>query len=168
MLTIVTTPRRVALISPYLPRMTERARQLDGHWSPDFMAWIFRPSAAKAVMNAARRHYQQQPDLFHLNDHPAGFPTIGQRALSIIQPDSDHPDHPGNRVNAIPIGLLLHTGRRTDNHRTRWEFHDASAVIQCDGEFFPGIHASRLQLDTDPYTTIHLPGQSHLAQKLEE
>lgn len=163
MLTVVTTPRRVALISPYLPRMVERCRQLDGHWSEEFSAWLFRVSAAQAVRNAARRHYQQVPDSFHLTDHPEQHPTIAHLAIETQHPDTATEADVRHRSHTLPIGLLLHTSRISHEGKTRWSFADGSAVIHCDHEFFPGVHESRREFDSDPYATLYLPDHMHLA-----
>ena len=150
MLAIIRTSQRVALFSPYLQRMVERARQLDGSWSPDFGAWLFRPSAATAVRNAARRHYQQNPDEYTLSDEPMEFPTIAYRALALA-PENDNRREPP----LLPTGILLYVAMRTTKGRTRWEFADQSAVVQCDGEFFPAIHGTRPEMHSEPYATLY-------------
>ena len=168
MLTIVTTPRRVALISPYLPRMVERARQLDGSWSEDFLAWIFRPSAAQAIQKAVRRHYQQNPDSLHLADYPANYETLAQLAL-----DTRHPEHATEadirtRDRTLPIGMLLYTSHEAQADTERWQFQDGSALIRCDGELFLGIHPSRPEFTANPYATLYQPDHLHLVKPLEQ
>ena len=168
MLTIVTTPRRVALISPYLPRMVERARQLDGSWSEDFLAWIFRPSAAQAIRNATRRHYQQTPDSLHLGDNSGEYHTIAELANNKRHPDQSTDADIRARERTLPIGMLLYTSHQADSDRERWQFLDGSALVRCDGELFLGIHPSRPEFDSNPYATLYLPDHMHLAKQLEQ
>ena len=85
MLTIISAPRRIAVISYYLPALIQNARQLDGSWNPDFAAWFFRPSAISAVKSAVKRSYRQNPDEEYLYDEPGDYDTIAARAVALKQ-----------------------------------------------------------------------------------